>query len=78
MTKDKLIDHTALNIITSPPIQTNTTEIFPLQPLRDEENEKQNIIRALHSCGGNKSKTAIILNINPSTLYRKIIKYGIK
>lgn len=77
MTKDKLIDHTALNIITSPPIQSSTVEI-PLLPLRDEENEKQNIIRALRSCGGNKSKTASMLRINPSTLYRKMDKYGIK
>lgn len=77
MTKDKLIDHAALNIKASPPIQSSTVEI-PLLPLRDEENEKQNIIRALRSCGGNKSKTASMLRINPSTLYRKMDKYGIK
>ena len=77
MTKDKLIDHTALNITISQPIQANATEAS-LLPLRDDENEKQRIIRALHSCGGNKSKTALMLKINPSTLYRKMDKYGIK
>jgi len=66
-----------LNIKASPPIQSSTVEI-PLLPLRDEENEKQNIIRALRSCGGNKSKTASMLRINSSTLYRKMDKYGIK
>ena len=77
MTKNRLIDHTSLSITISPPIHTNTTEL-PLLPLRDEENEKQRIIRALHSCSGNKSKAALMLKINPSTLYRKMDKYGIK
>ena len=73
MTKNRLIDHTVLNNINPSPIQANVTEI-PLLPLKDEENEKQNIIRALRSCDGNKSKAALMLKINPSTLYRKMDK----
>ena len=75
MAKDSLIDYTDLNI--TPAIQADASEA-PLLPLKDEEQEKQSIIRALQSCGGNKSKAAIMLNINPSTLYRKMAKYGIK
>ena len=75
MTKDRLFDYTVLNI--TPAVPTVAPEA-PLQPLKDEEQEKQSIIRALQSCGGNKSKAAGMLNINPSTLYRKMAKYGIK
>lgn len=75
MAKDTLIDYTDLNI--APAMATDAPEA-PLLPLKDEEQEKQSIIRALQSCGGNKSKAAIMLNINPSTLYRKMAKYGIK
>ncbi|MEZ3558774.1 MAG: hypothetical protein K1V86_04815, partial [Duncaniella sp.] len=31
----------------------------------------------LESCNGNKTKAARMLNINPTTLYRKMNKYGI-
>ena len=47
-------------------------------PLKDEELEKQSIIRALQSCGGVKTKAAQMLNVDSSTLYRKMKKYGIK
>lgn len=75
MTKDRLIDYTVLNI--TPAVPTVTPEA-PLQPLKDEKQEKQSIIRALQSCGGNKSKAAQLLKIDSSTLYRKMKKYGIK
>ena len=45
---------------------------------KDEELEKQSIIRALQSCGGVKTKAAQMLNVDSSTLYRKMKKYGIK
>ena len=47
-------------------------------PLKDEELEKQSIIRALQSCSGIKTKAAQMLNVDSSTLYRKMKKYGIK
>lgn len=75
MANDTLIDYTDLNIVQAKPIDIPEA---PLLPLKDEEMEKQNIIKALQSCGGNKSKTAKMLNIDPSTLYRKLAKYGIK
>lgn len=48
-----------------------------LRPIRDDEGERQLIIRTLESCGGNRAKAARLLNIDPSTLYRKMNKYGI-
>ena len=57
----------------------NVTTVVPdLRPIKDDEAEKQLIIRTLESCNGNKTKAARMLNINPTTLYRKMNKYGIK
>jgi transcriptional regulator of acetoin/glycerol metabolism len=42
-----------------------------------EENEKYLIIKALQTYKGNISSTARALEINRSTLYEKIRKYGI-
>ena len=75
MAKDTLIDYADLNI--TPAIQADAPEA-PLLPLKDEELEKQSIIRALQSCSGIKTKAAQMLNVDSSTLYRKMKKYGIK
>lgn len=75
MTKERLIDIEVLNITPAVPVVTAEA---PLLPLKDEEQEKQSIIRALQSCGGNKTKAAQLLKIDSSTLYRKMKKYGIK
>lgn len=49
-----------------------------LRPIKDDDEEKQLIIRTLESCGGNKSKAARLLNIDTSTLYRKMDKHGLR
>ena len=49
-----------------------------LRPIKDDEGEKQLILRTLESCGGNKSKAARLLNIDSSTLYRKMDKHGLR
>lgn len=41
------------------------------------ELEKRHIIRVLESTGGNRTETAKILGVNPTTVYRKLEKYGI-
>lgn len=46
--------------------------------LRSEDAEKQRIISALESTGGNKSQTAKLLQIDRKTLYNKLQKFGIK
>ena len=45
------------------------------QPVSLEEVEKQHILRTLEHTDWNKSQSAAILNIERSTLDRKISKY---
>ncbi len=42
-----------------------------------EELEREYILRVLHHTGGQKKRASEILGINPSTLYRKLISYGL-
>ena len=42
-----------------------------------EEVERQHILAVLDSVGGHKKRAADILEINPSTLYRKLLRYGV-
>ncbi|MCA8973305.1 MAG: sigma-54-dependent Fis family transcriptional regulator, partial [Planctomycetes bacterium] len=52
----------------------------PILPLKKalEAPEKQLIERALAHCGGNRERTAKVLEINRSTLFQKLRKYGIR
>jgi DNA-binding NtrC family response regulator len=43
-----------------------------------EELEKEYIMKVLHHTGWQKKKASDILGINASTLYRKLIAYGIE
>ncbi len=42
-----------------------------------EEMERQHIIAILRQVGGHRAKAAALLGIDPKTLYRKILSYGI-
>jgi DNA-binding NtrC family response regulator len=42
-----------------------------------EEMERQHIIATLKQVGGHRAKAAALLGIDPKTLYRKILAYGI-
>ncbi len=42
-----------------------------------EDVERAHILQVLESVGGHKKRAAEILQINPSTLYRKLIRYGV-
>ena len=42
-----------------------------------EDLEQRHILAVLESVGGHKKRAADILDINPSTLYRKLLKYGL-
>lgn len=46
--------------------------------LKLNEMEKTHILKVLRESGGHRGKAAIALGIDPKTLYRKIIQYGIK
>ena len=48
-----------------------------IRPLKDETQEKMNIINALKACNGHREQAAAVLKINPATLYRKMKKYGL-
>jgi len=50
-----------------------------LRPLKEalEEPEKQYIIQALHALNWNRQETARVLDINRTTLYKKMKKYGL-
>lgn len=48
-----------------------------IRPLKDEAQEKMNIINALNACNGHREQAAAMLKINPATLYRKMKKYGL-
>ena len=47
----------------------------PARSLRDLE--RQGIVAALTATGGNKAQAAAILEIDRSTLYKKLKEYGI-
>ena len=54
-------------------------EIAPvILPLKDENTEKESIIKALQICNGHREQAARLLKINPATLYRKMKKYGLR
>jgi two-component system response regulator HydG len=42
-----------------------------------EELEKAHILQVLEAVGWHKKRAAEILDINPSTLYRKLLRYGV-
>jgi DNA-binding NtrC family response regulator len=42
-----------------------------------EDMERQHILTTLRQVGGHRGKAAALLAIDPKTLYRKIITYGI-
>jgi two-component system response regulator HydG len=50
-----------------------------IRPLKEalEEPEKQIIIEALQSLNWNRQETARVLDINRTTLYKKMKKYGL-
>jgi two-component system response regulator HydG len=50
-----------------------------IQPLREalEDPEKRIIIQALHAFNWNRQEAARALDINRTTLYKKMKKYGI-
>jgi DNA-binding NtrC family response regulator len=63
-----------------------TTQLSPVTPPFDPPNlagrslseiERSAIAQTLTQCGGNKMRTAQVLQIALSTLYEKIKKYGL-
>ncbi len=62
----------------APQLGQETLRQAETMALRSEDAERQRIISALESTGGNKSQTAKLLQIDRKTLYNKLQKLGIK
>ena len=56
---------------------THTAAVPKDLSLRNGDKEKERILSALRSSGGNKSKAALLLGVDRKTLYNKLQKYGI-
>ena len=56
---------------------TETTSVVGFS-LRNEEEDKERIIRALKQAGGNRKVAAELLGIGRTTLYNKLEEYGLK
>jgi transcriptional regulator of acetoin/glycerol metabolism len=52
-------------------------KVEPVSGLSMEEMERQHITRVLTAEGGNISRASQVLQINRTTLYHKMKKYGI-
>ncbi|HWP35949.1 MAG TPA: sigma-54 dependent transcriptional regulator [Gemmatimonadales bacterium] len=75
LTPGQQIDASALpERIVSPPAQPLATERVPQNPTL-EVIERAYITWVLQAEGGNKTRAAEVLGIDPSTLYRKLAKY---
>jgi DNA-binding NtrC family response regulator len=63
--------------VTSERIQPLVTDRLPPNPSL-EIIERAYILWVLQSESGNKTRAAEVLGIDPSTLYRKLVRYGIQ
>ena len=71
LSKQSVIEAGCLNIKSEE--EEEKIFLFP----ENETQEKLSIVRALKICTGNRKRTAEMLHIDPSTLYRKMKKYGL-
>ena len=71
MARQPVIEAAELNIRTDD--TDREINLFP----ETEAGEKLSILKALKASGGHRRKTAEMLHIDPSTLYRKMKKYGL-
>ena len=71
--------HTEGGIVTDVDLDFETGQTISLSgfTLRNEEEEKERILRALQQARGNKKLAAKMLGIGRSTLYNKLDEYGL-
>jgi len=65
-------ENKTLNVSEVPPVNGNGCD--SLQPLKNfiRDQELGHLNRALHQCGGDKEKAALLLGVSLATLYRKL------
>ncbi len=66
------------SIAVPPPAAATIPPPAPAPPRSLRELERDGIIAALHATGGNKAQAAALLEIDRSTLYKKLKDYGIE
>lgn len=62
----------------SPKETTNVTSFHNIAPTQLRDVEKQQILSALEKTGWHRGKTAELLGISPSTLYRRLREYDLE
>ncbi|MQA89949.1 MAG: response regulator [Gemmatimonas sp.] len=78
LSKDSVIAPDALPLrLRSRPVRSFISEKRPPNPTL-ETVERAYILWVLDAVGGNKTRAAQVLGIDPSTLYRKLVRYGIQ
>ncbi len=63
---------------TQPPVSTDSVAALPSAPTSLRDVERQQILSALEQTGWHRGKTAEILGISPSTLYRRLRDYNLE
>ena len=71
MARQPVIEAAELNI--RPEDTDRGSSLFP----KTEADERQSILNALKASGGHRRRAAEMLHVDPSTLYRKMKKYGL-
>jgi DNA-binding NtrC family response regulator len=61
----------------NPPAEHTTTTFFNMNSTSLRDTEKQQILKALEQTGWHRGRTADMLGISPSTLYRRLRDYGL-
>ncbi|NIP77914.1 MAG: hypothetical protein GWM90_01405, partial [Gemmatimonadetes bacterium] len=69
------LDHLPDRVV-DPPAERLVSESVPANPTL-EAIERAYVLWVLHAEDGNKARAAEVLGIDPSTLYRKLNRYGV-
>ena len=72
------VDRPAVSVSYNAPQATGSTPFHNASPTNLRDSERQQIIGALEKTGWHRGKTADLLGISPSTLYRRLREYGLE
>jgi two-component system, NtrC family, response regulator AtoC len=74
---DELDQTGVFNALPAPPQMPNIGGTPPPGTSDEREAEKQRVLRALDSCGGNQTRAAEILQVSRRTLINRMIEFGL-
>ena len=80
LTVQAAVLHTAGDMVSAKDLEITGehTGAFCCSTLKDEGLEKERILHALEQANGNRNMASQILGIGRTTLYRKMMEYGLK